>query len=147
VDKLVASPELDKRIAEEVMGMEQCPAWTKGDPDCRGRETWWVDVAQCPHREGKKVCDPEMCYPPESPPRYSIDMGRAGQLLGKLFEWAEHEGVPIGLFANDGKYQCIASDARSDDDEPAFGYVQRFYDTPQLAICDAALHYLGRGKQ
>lgn len=145
MEKLVASLELDKKIAQEVMGKCRCAAWEMVDyGGWHGEAVWAKDVGACEHHN---------CYPPESPPRYSIDMGRAGQLLGKLLEWAAEHATSIALIGDCDGYQCVEGGWGHQDteDDACYEtcfliYQDRFYETPELAICAAALKYL-QGEQ
>jgi len=130
VKKLTASLALDKHIAETIMGFVdgECDAWK--------REKWGDEDEWCLVM-GPDGCTHDNCYPPESPPRYSIDMGRAGQLLGKMLEAVRDEGAGnFQLWAgnNDGdaEYVCIFNDT----------VITHSYNVPELAICEAALHLM-----
>ena len=135
MEKLVASLELDKKIAEEVMGIVACDGWAIFDIDEHGVISWGTTPEGCKH-------DSMKCYMPESPPRYSIDMGRAGQLLGKLLEWAaEHDTVITFGYAPATGYRCSVYERLMDGCPEQFSR-SNYYETPELAICEAALEYL-----
>lgn len=136
MDKLVAGPELDERIAQTVTGLK-CDAWKVVDYGGWHGEPVWM--------KEKGVCEHEKCRPPGPPPCCSTDMRYAGQLLGKLLEWAvEQDAVITFGYAPATGYRCTAYEPLMDDCPEHFSWPKAddYYDTPELAICAAALEYL-----
>ena len=140
MEKLVAGLELDERIAQTAMG-PKCDAWRVVDyGGWHGEAVWLKDEGACEHKK---------CRPPGSPPRTSTDMRYAGQLLGCLFEWAaEHDTVITFGYAPATGYCCTAYEPVMDDCPEHYHWPKAddYYDTPELAICEAALEYL-QGEQ
>jgi len=146
MDKLIAGPELDEKIAHEIVGAVPCDAWEVVDHGGWHGEAVWAKF-------GDSACEHEECYPSESPIRYSTNMISAKQLLGKLLEWAAEHATSIALIVDADGYQCVEggwghAPVSEDGFETCFLVQQdAFYDTPELAICAAALKYLGKGER